>query len=172
MHKRAENSAFYRLLKPSGANVSARPVHCNRVFPAIPSGINTFIQMLDISLNNADNYGGRHENYLCRVENYLCRVASGRWRDAGRCKRSTTVEKWMCRLHGDELYRLKFRKKFVKNGQEEADARVRAPLAGGCHARACIRKSTFTNDPLHLSPPWDMSYDREPRKKTCLFCEM
>lgn len=53
--KRRANSAFYRLLKPS-SSVSGRGTLCNRVFPAIPAGINTFIQMLDISLNNADSY--------------------------------------------------------------------------------------------------------------------
>lgn len=76
--------------------------------------------MLDISLNNADNYGGRHENYLCRGRKLL--MQGGRWavKRRGRCKRSTTVEKWMCRLRRNELYRLKFRKKFVKNAKRKS----------------------------------------------------
>lgn len=73
----------------------------------------------------------------------------------------------MCRLHENELYRLKFRKKFVKNGQEEMYPCVCA-FAGRVlahkHApkRTRIRKSTFTNDPLHLSPP---------RREICLMTE-
>lgn len=99
-------------------------------------------------------------------------MQGGQWavKRRGRCKRSTTVEKWMCRLRRNELYRLKFRKKFVKNGQEEIYAREGGGREGGdIHegARVWVRKSTFTNDPLHLSPPWDMSYDWEPRKKIC-----
>lgn len=60
-------------------------------------------------------------------------MRGGQWavKRRGRCKRSTTVEKWMCRLRRNELYRLKFRKKFVKNGQEEIYARE-----GGGYPRA------------------------------------
>lgn len=74
----------------------------------------------------------------------------------------------MCRLRENELYRLKFRKKFVKNGQEEMSSvrevstredgvRGGKGEEGGVWStrsgRTRIRKSTFTNDPLHLSSP-------------------